>query len=65
MSNTWNGIELDNGPFKKYGSEPTDEEWEKHFDEQDRLMWEGVPEDQLPTIDIREHEALVYGKRNS
>lgn len=39
--------------------------WEDHDDEQNRLMWEGVPEEQLPTIDIREHEALVYGKRNS
>ena len=43
----------------------TDQMWEDHEDEQDRLMWEGVPEEQLPTIDIREHEALVYGKRNS
>ena len=41
-----------------------DEMWEDHEDEQDELMLEGIPEEAFPTIDLREHEALINRKRN-
>lgn len=42
----------------------TDQMWEDHEDEQDELMFEGIPEEAFPTIDLTEHEALINRKRN-